>query len=90
QQKGLQSVLQGMRDHLKAQHPEERAKQLWKTHTAELFPEKAESFAEEAQTAMGFFGTGLVSVLSGLAGGLAANKINGVQDPNATTNMIKE
>jgi hypothetical protein len=37
-----------------------------------------------------FFAVGGVSVLSGLLGGIAANKVNGVKDPDATVNMFKE
>ncbi|HEY9745164.1 MAG TPA: hypothetical protein V6C99_02985, partial [Oculatellaceae cyanobacterium] len=37
-----------------------------------------------------FFTVGLASVLSGLTGGIIANKINKVKDPNATANMAKE
>ena len=37
-----------------------------------------------------FFSVGGLSVISGLIGGIAANKINGVKDPNATVNMVKE
>lgn len=37
-----------------------------------------------------FFSTGLVSVLSGLLGGITANKVNHVKDPDATVNMCKE
>lgn len=37
-----------------------------------------------------FFVVGGLSVISGLLGGVAANKVNGVKDKNATVNMIKE
>lgn len=41
--------------------------------------------------AMGrFFTVGLASVLSGLTGGIIANKVNKVKDPQATANMAKE
>jgi hypothetical protein len=37
-----------------------------------------------------FFIVGGLSVLSGLFGGIAANKVNGVKDQDATVNMVKE
>lgn len=44
----------------------------------------------ELVTMARFFTVGLASVLSGLTGGIVANKINKVKDPNATANMAKE
>ncbi len=39
---------------------------------------------------LNFFSVGLASVISGGLGGVLANKVNHVQDPDATVNMCKE
>jgi len=44
----------------------------------------------EIRKMLNFFVVGGLSVLSGLFGGIAANKINKVQDKDATVNMVKE
>lgn len=44
----------------------------------------------EAWKMLNFFSTGLVSVVSGLGGGIVANKVNNVKDKDATVNMCKE
>jgi hypothetical protein len=44
----------------------------------------------EAWKMLNFFSTGLASVVSGLLGGIAANKVNHVSDQDATVNMCKE
>lgn len=49
-----------------------------------------EGLVHEVQEAMEFFGIGLAGVLSGIGGGLLANKINGLKDPEKTPDMVKE
>jgi len=44
----------------------------------------------ELRKMMSFFVVGGLSVLSGLLGGIAANKINGIKNQDATVNMVKE
>jgi hypothetical protein len=69
----------------------QNAKALWKKHVTDLMPpEENEGFLEEAKKAGSFFLVGGLSVLSGLAGGLMANKVNRNKDSDATVNMIKE
>lgn len=50
----------------------------------------AESLKEEVGEASEFFAIGLAGVLSGIGGGLLANKINGEKDPEKTPDMVKE
>jgi hypothetical protein len=49
-----------------------------------------EGLKEEVQEASEFFAIGLLGVLSGIGGGLLANKINGEKDPEKTPDMVKE
>lgn len=92
QRHGYKEFFKGLQTEFEAKHGSiETAKQEWKNHLRDLMPEEEnEGFMEEAKKAASFFLVGGISVLSGLAGGLAANKVNKVKDPNATVNMIKE
>ena len=63
--------------------------ELWKQMTQAGNPSKGIEEGELRKMAH-FFLVGGASVLSGLAGGVVANKINGNHDPDATTNMVKE
>lgn len=56
----------------------------------EMLFDNGEGFQEEMKEALKFFGIGGIGVLSGIAGGLVANKINGVNEPDTIPNMIKE
>lgn len=51
---------------------------------------KESALKKEIGEAINFFGIGAIGVLSGIGGGLVANKINGVKDPEKTPNMVKE
>ena len=91
--KGYKNLINGMKTELETKKnlTGEQLQKTWKAHVGDLFPEgPGEEFSEEVKKALSFFTVGGISVLSGLAGGLAANKINKVQDPDATVNMIKE
>jgi hypothetical protein len=56
----------------------------------EMLFDNGEGFKQEMLEALKFFGIGGIGVLSGIGGGLLANKINGVNDRDAVPNMIKE
>lgn len=77
---------------MKAKFPHSRSdhKSLGEEVEALMSGKPEEGFAEEAAKAVKFFTVGGISVISGLLGGLAANKINQVKDPDATVNMMKE
>lgn len=49
-----------------------------------------ESLWDEVGEASEFFAIGLAGVLSGIGGGLLANKINGEKNPEKTPDMVKE
>lgn len=89
---GYKSIFETMKTELQGrQLSPEALQKTWKDHVSQIFPEgPGEEFSEEVKKALNFFTVGGISVLSGLAGGLAANKINKVNDRNATVNMIKE
>ena len=63
----------------------EMLKEMWQKGN----PAKGEDEGE-LRKMMSFFVVGGLSVLSGLFGGIAANKINGVKDCDSTVNMVKE
>lgn len=66
-------------------------KELWPKLTQKGIISKDKMVEEgEVRKMFNFFVVGGLSVLSGIAGGLAANKINKVKDPNSTVNMVKE
>ncbi len=64
-------------------------KELW--HKLTQHGDPANGIEEgEVRKMANFFTVGGASVLSGLFGGVLANKVNGNHDPDATTNMVKE
>lgn len=71
-------------DNVKKYEPEKVSKIFTK-----LFSDD-DGLGAEVKEAMEFFGIGLAGVLSGIGGGLLANKINELKDPEKTPDMVKE
>ncbi|WP_373532024.1 hypothetical protein [Vampirovibrio sp.] len=65
-------------------------KAIWKKLTKVELKGDMQERTGEVWKMLNFFATGLASVVSGLLGGMAANKVNRVTDPDATVNMCKE
>ncbi len=80
------------RDHLfeiynkiRAHHPKDVS-----TLFGKVLGGEEEGLKDEVKEAASFFSVGLAGVVSGIMGGLLANKINHENDPEKTPNMVKE
>lgn len=85
-------VIEGMQSKTRARlaDPREAAKAAEADLQQVLPVELDESFLDSLAKMKNFFMVGGISVVSGLLGGLAANKVNGTHSRENTINMIKE